>query len=257
MQMRGRLRLDKLSKMIESFLSRSKEQENSIEEMSRSSNSRGSLDPSGLVYFHAPDSITQASSMPIEQEIQQAVTLAQMVSGSLSMHQEAGRDLPVRSAQDPVTNTHHRNTEVTQVQEKGEPSGSEVPSDSSSRRRQLVNRDAVVFGEDDGIQNQIAWPNAVDGNERFIPVIPFEELMLVETLGMGRVSSIYRAAWKRPNDDNVQPPDVSTVALKVAMVDSETHDTAHVDELRREADIAAVLDHPNVCKLIGVAVDAE
>jgi eukaryotic-like serine/threonine-protein kinase len=47
------------------------------------------------------------------------------------------------------------------------------------------------------------------------------------------------------------------VALKVAMINSITLDTSHVDELRREADIAARLSHPNICDLVGVAADQE
>jgi serine/threonine protein kinase len=47
------------------------------------------------------------------------------------------------------------------------------------------------------------------------------------------------------------------VSLKVAMVDAMTGDRSHVDELRREADIAARLDHPNICDLVGVAADPE
>jgi hypothetical protein len=81
-------------------------------------------------------------------------------------------------------------------------------------------------------------------------LIPFDELMLIESVGMGRVSTIYRAAWQNPMS-------VQMVALKVAMVNPETGDLAHVDELRREADIAARLQHPNVCDLVGVAADSE
>ena len=85
---------------------------------------------------------------------------------------------------------------------------------------------------------------------RVVPLIPFDELMLIETIGMGRVSTIYRAAWQNPMR-------VQMVALKVAMVNPETRDMSHVDELRREADIAARIKHPNVCELVGVAADAE
>ena len=91
-----------------------------------------------------------------------------------------------------------------------------------------------------------------------IPLIPFEELMLIETLGMGRVSTIYRAAWQRRSANHFTAPvGVQMVALKVAMVNSETLDTSHVDELRREADIAARLQHPSICDLVGVAADTE
>jgi hydroxyethylthiazole kinase-like sugar kinase family protein len=41
------------------------------------------------------------------------------------------------------------------------------------------------------------------------------------------------------------------------MVNAATLDTSHVDELRREADIAARLQHPHICDLVGVAADSE
>jgi hypothetical protein len=93
---------------------------------------------------------------------------------------------------------------------------------------------------------------------REIPLIPFQELMLIETLGMGRVSTIYRAAWQRKTANSFTAPvGIQMLALKVAMVNLETFNTSHVDELRREADIASRLQHPNICDLIGVAADSE
>jgi hypothetical protein len=101
-------------------------------------------------------------------------------------------------------------------------------------------------------------PASVAGiQDRVIPLIPFEELMLIETLGMGRVSTIYRAAWQRNPNGIAAPASVEMVALKVATVNPETGDISHVDELRREADIAVMLQHSSVCELIGVATDAE
>jgi hypothetical protein len=71
--------------------------------------------------------------------------------------------------------------------------------------------------------------------------------MLIETLGVGRVSTIYRAAWKpktvpvgsQSNNDNIQ-----MVALKVAMINPETHDFLNIQELRRKFAITACLQHP-------------
>ena len=90
-------------------------------------------------------------------------------------------------------------------------------------------------------------------------MIPFDELMLIETLGSGRVSTIYRAAWRKlsPSSQHVDPSTSHMLALKVAMVPTGGLDTSHVDELRREADIAARLKHPNICDLKGVAADSE
>jgi serine/threonine protein kinase len=83
--------------------------------------------------------------------------------------------------------------------------------------------------------------------------------MLIETLGMGRVSTIYRAAWQKRKTDGEASllTGVKMVALKVATINQVTGDTLHVDELRREADIAAMLKHPNICDLVGVAADSE
>jgi hypothetical protein len=132
----------------------------------------------------------------------------------------------------------------------------------------LVNREATVFSDYDldgvpetGVAAQFALefpPTSVAGiQDRVIPLIPFEELMLIETLGMGRVSTIYRAAWQRNPASTVAPAPVEMVALKVATVNPETGDFSHVYELRREADIAVMLQHSSVCELIGVAADAE
>jgi Protein tyrosine and serine/threonine kinase len=92
---------------------------------------------------------------------------------------------------------------------------------------------------------------------RVVPLIPFDELMLIETIGTGRVSTIYRAAWQHGTVGREHLASVHMVALKVAMVNPETGDPSHVDELRREADIAARLQHPNIADLVGVAADAE
>jgi hypothetical protein len=75
---------------------------------------------------------------------------------------------------------------------------------------------------------------------------------------MGRVSTIYRAVWRHLTANQTPAPEgAHMVALKVAMMSTAAVDTSHVDELRREADIAARLQHPNICDLIGVAADAE
>jgi Protein tyrosine and serine/threonine kinase len=133
---------------------------------------------------------------------------------------------------------------------------------SSRQRRPLVNRkgssnldefDALALSGQplDYVTIPYLDADAYMGENRVIPLIPFDELMLIETLGTGRVSTIYRAAWQRGSSG------VSMVALKVAMINSITLDTSHVDELRREADIAARLSHPNICDLVGVAADQE
>lgn len=135
-----------------------------------------------------------------------------------------------------------------------EPSGGQ----SLRQRRPLVNRQAAADLDRIGVEGEsvdfVTVPSQDNEGSpreaRFVPLIPFDELMLIETIGMGRVSTIYRAVWQSPMG-------VQMVALKVAMVNTETGDMSHVDELRREADIAARLDHGGVCNLVGVAADAE
>lgn len=147
-----------------------------------------------------------------------------------------------------------------------------VPDSVDRRRRTLVNREATSFalpGEEEPIHHPpidylTIASRGLESSEshledRIIPLIPFDELMLIETLGMGRVSTIYRAAWQQRRAENevTALTSVEMVALKVATVNQDTCDTVHVDELRREADIAAMLKHPNICDLVGVAADAE
>jgi hypothetical protein len=142
------------------------------------------------------------------------------------------------------------------------------PSISMRERRPLVKRQGNSnlrsdgdSDDDDELSFDYVTCDAIAGSgvaNRVIPLIPFQELMLIETLGMGRVSTIYRAAWQRKSANSFTAPvGIQMLALKVAMVNPETHDTSHVDELRREADIAGRLQHPNICDLIGVAADSE
>ena len=133
-------------------------------------------------------------------------------------------------------------------------------SPSMRQKRPLVNRrgaadlDRIEMEGESVDIDYVTVPSRDAGGapaeSRVVPLIPFDELKLIETVGMGRVSTIYRTAWQNPIR-------VQMVALKVAMVNPETRDMSHVDELRREADIAARLKHPNVVDLVGVAADAE
>lgn len=151
----------------------------------------------------------------------------------------------------------HDSTGASNNQESGDRMGAVPPPSSTRQRRPLVNRKASSnldeFAEQplDYVTIPYLDSDAYMGENRVIPLIPFDELMLIETLGTGRVSTIYRAAWQRESFG------VQMVALKVAMINGITGDTSHVDELRREADIAARLSHPNICDLIGVAADQE
>jgi serine/threonine protein kinase len=148
----------------------------------------------------------------------------------------------------------------------------QAPPTSLRERRPLVNRrglsdldrDTAESIGDISTMDYLTVPSAVipSGTQlepRVVPLIPFDELMLIESIGTGRVSTIYRAAWRQNQAANnvVTSGAVQMVALKVAMVNPSTGDTSHIDELRREADIAARLQHPNICDLVGVAADPE
>lgn len=136
-------------------------------------------------------------------------------------------------------------------------------SPQSTTRRPLVKRsgnsdfDAIEQSETDVVvsEQSKSFSRTLDVT---VPLIPFDELVLIETLGLGRVSTIYRAAWRTKLSDHY--PDIvngQMLALKVAIMQASTSDTSHVDELRREADIAARLRHPNICDLKGIASDFE
>ena len=320
--MKGRLRLDKLEELIEVFLAedqqRSPQAEEEVEVDShsteKSNSSKGSSlqrQTLGSLYFHAPKQQPEVSSDQLQQEIDSAVPLTEMLSASLSssaltnlvpMRRSSVSGAGIRrsntmpgSLMQPVLTTPEtssasgRSDEQAQKPKSTDERVQEHASDSTERRRRtLVSREATNFL--DPSEEQQSQPAPVDYltvveehqnqpahvdyltvvaqtfassestlKDRIVPLIPFDELMLIETLGMGRVSTIYRAAWQRRRADNEASAltDVEMVALKVATVNQQTGDTLPVDELRREADIAAMLKHPNICDLIGVAADAE
>ena len=74
-----------------------------------------------------------------------------------------------------------------------------------------------------------------------IPLIPFSQLVFREKIGSGGYSEVFRALW---NDSNV--------AVKVFRVAQGQLVT--MNELLKEARIMYKLDHPNVLKLLGLAM---
>jgi serine/threonine protein kinase len=251
-------------------------------------------DASGPLYFKAPEtSRPRASHHTREQEIMSAIPLSEVLA-STSQAFLSGIAFPklrkLHSMPSDLSMRASPPVPAVLLQMRSEPDpGSGSPAqehrwpDSSSRqqprdtrsmreRRPLVNRpglsdlDIVASDSLDGL-NSLDYMTVPDADStagahaesRVIPLIPFDELMLIETIGTGRVSTIYRAAWQRGHFANVAAASgpVQMVALKVAMVNTMTGDTSHVDELRREADIASRLEHPNICDLVGVAADPE
>ena len=286
--MKGRLRLDKLAQSIELFVANSQQRSPQSDEAIQSnlmqkSSSMSSLSlqrqAPGPLYFHAPVQHEQASPTQLQHEIDRAVPLTEVLIASSSSAAltnlvpmrrnsfERSNTMPtslmqpvLRTPESSVSSGHHENR----------PNEPESQS-SERRRRKLVSREATNFLQDPSVEggNQSTThlathaPSSSDfeqvAEDRVVPLIPFDELMLIETLGMGRVSTIYRAAWQKRKSESEASllTDVTMVALKVATINQVSGDTLHVDELRREADIAAMLKHPNICDLVGVAADSE
>ena len=295
-QMKGRLRLDKLAQSIELFLADSQKSSAEDDEVSQSmqkSNSLKSLSmqrqASGPLYFQAPIQQPQTSPNQLQQEIDSAVPLSEVLIASSSStaltnlvpmrrnKMERSTTMPTSLMQPylgtPDTSTSGGSQNHSEnIQSADRRPHEPVVHAAERARRTLVSRDATTFpdpseggygyplhGDNPAVLTQASDLSERVAEDRIVPLIPFEELMLIETLGMGRVSTIYRAAWQKPRADNEVSvlTDVEMVALKVATVNQQTGDTVHVDELRREADIATILQHPNVCDLVGVAADAE
>jgi predicted amino acid-binding ACT domain protein len=281
-EMTGRLRLDKLATGIESFLKRAFELQ--VEPERSTTSSESSPEISGSIYFKETVSPAVMSSQAIQEDLLTAIPLVDVLESSghsprfpllrkthsmppqlnasfghsfhLEMKQEA--NYSIRSESD---------FPASEIDVQQEPVLDDPQPQSNRQRRPLVNRSAtydldtpIGQGETKPV-DYLTVPGSVpddDGtatDSRRVPLIPFEELMLIETIGTGRVSTIYRAVWQRLRSTSEGLSNARMVALKVAMV--HNGDTSHVDELRREADIAARLSHPNVCDLKGVAADPD
>ena len=293
MEMHGRLRLDKFSEYIEHFLENAENtQDNSKKSIVEGSSgvcgpsvTPQNREPSGTVYFSPPpDTPEVPTQQELQNEIKSAVPLSEVLESSgklqpgmsggpfqpLSRHLSlmTGKETPSLEA---VFSKSNDNTSLDSVAhialQKRVTASSKSEAGSMRRRRPLVNRrassdlDRMESDDDDEVSIDVsAMVGANFGamEKRNVPFIPFDELKLIETLGTGRVSTIYRAVWQRavPGNGTAQAA-IHMLALKVAMLNPETYDTSHVDELRREADIAARLSHPNVCELLGVASDSE
>lgn len=291
-EMSGRLRLDMVANLIEAFLKEASAQGKSEEKTSpatpvgeRSPASAASNEPTGPLYFHPPRQ-RGPDGNDIREEMQSAVPLTEMLASSnnVSALGEPGFPKLRRMRSMPATRVttlpdlpnirlamRRDVADGVSLSVSDYPDGAAQAQDAPAPRgrRPLVNRratadlDTFVPENERPTMDYVTIPSSTmvvgtGAEDRTIPLIPFDELMLIETLGSGRVSTIYRAAWQRKSYvADIQPntTSVQMVALKVAM--TMTGDTSHVDELRREADIASRLAHPNICDLVGVAADSE
>jgi hypothetical protein len=276
----GRLRLDKLSNLIEAFLKEygTFQANNADDPPPILPNSTSAvMEPSGPLYVQ--DYAARASNRrDVEQEIESAIPLHEALARSevspgadlqLSSSKRVAASLPdfrleMKSSSfvDNVPSIPHLSSKEDISSSIPEQATSALVPNEQRQRKKMINRrgtsnlDNIGNEQGDPTLDYLTVPDfyANSGEvaePRAVPLIPFDEIMLIETLGAGRVSTIYRAAWQRSEfyESPFPVKTVKMVALKVAMVDPATRNTAYVDELRREADIAARLSHPNVCDL--------
>lgn len=288
-QMNGRLRLDKLSKSIEAFLS--KKQPRTLDgasddngpkhdgvsdllSLQSSSSLTSQGEPTGPLYFQPlPSNLDNPTLSPqqMRAEIDNAVPLSELLAAtassshwsqpSLGGSAEASIDGPqpsllLQSSDSPVTESGESTTEDDKASDEGHSATAEpaigqkmVPCEQS---------DLQTDGEDPRRETiEVLAPTAGSSYGFFagrIPLIPFQELMLIENLDTGRASTIYRAVWHKKGPASRSD---EIVALKVATTNPPSQDTSGIDELQQEADIAAMLQHPRICELVGVAADNE
>jgi hypothetical protein len=289
--MNGKLRLDLLANLIEGFLHKhADEASTKIDAIAASP----SVESESLHLFNDPlyvqtevdQTIVHSTTKSLSQEIESAIRFTDFLGSSVSSpmihiprlpHIERGSPVKSQITHLPAVSLSMRtNRKVEHLESEHLVHGaaafpSVISVEPKVQRRLLVNRRATH--DLDSVADKVAIDSpgkprldyvtvpstgrAVDTMvSRAVPLIPFEDLMLIEALGTGRVSTIYRAAWQHSNDSGAER-NVQMVALKVAMMTNLTGDGSHINELRNEADIAARLQHPNVCDLVGVAADPE
>lgn len=265
--MSGRLLLDKLANLIEAFLLESND--SVAQPLSLDSSNALSVALQGSLYHYTTEREID-NDVKIHKEIESAIPLREVLASA----DEAPKFTRLRRLNSmparPVGNTLGTSPDGATIQT----SSTGCPESPSIRvqrdRRVLVNRSGVSNLDNFGFDEHPAPLDFVTvendtNNDREIPVIPFEDIMLIDTVASGRASTIYRAAWQRPHPHDVVASHTETtstqsptmIALKVAIVDRTTGDYTNVDEVRQEADIAARLRHSNICDLVGVAIDPD
>lgn len=285
--MTGRLRLDKMVNLVEAFLREavretvecndglSEEQAEGLICLGRRFSSASNLTShefNGPLYIKTTESVvSKLTYQSPDHEIKGGIPLSEVLASN-SQANLAGLAFPqlkkLPSLPGALSSTIVPSTNLQMRDETAGPAQEERPRERRSlvNRRASSNLDRPSDSYDDlSLLDYLSVPvqdtsAGVVTESRNIPLIPFNELMLIETIGTGRVSTIYRAAWQRGTTSASSPTDLASVrmvALKVAMVNALTGDQSHVNELRQEADIAARLEHPNICDLVGVAADPE
>ena len=171
---------------------------------------------------------------------------------------DCGRTSPLNADSSASRSTQERQDALSYSHSIGQATG-ECANEAElhgSRRRSLVNREAVEFSigshQSAEIHEQSLHPGLLatvleQQSVHTIPSIPADDLMILERLSTGRISSIYRGVWMSRSKHNAP----YQVALKVATM-KDTSNFSELEELRREADIASQLQHYNLCELKGI-----
>lgn len=174
-----------------------------------------------------------------------------------------GRTSPHNSSSFASRSTEERQHESCLSHTIGQATGEcEIESqECGTRRRSLVNREAIEFSigprhstetpklnEDHGLLATALEQQSM----RNFQLIQANDLMVLERLSTGRISSIYRGVWMSRSQHNAP----YQVALKVATI-TDASSLSFLEELRREADIASQLQHFNLCELKGICQSPE
>lgn len=289
-EMNGRLRLDKLKQCIESYLRESEHMNDS--ELSQSSlghddkscgvpvsppptaqpsHYSDSSDAACGQIYHKPYNANVSKRENISEEVQLAVPLSEVIAcansniGNMSI---SGKYLPTQLRRPTLQryNSAPAGSTTASCQSSGESSGNSVAEHSANGNKRLEYRDGTASNlskkEDTkecdavgGIQRGLLDTLLQEESQK-VPNIPLDDLMLTDNLGSGRISTVYRAIWQKRIHSQTEML-LQEVALKVSLTDDPSCAVDNIAEFRREADIASILDHFNICKIIGVVNDPD
>jgi hypothetical protein len=280
-EMKGRLRLDKLQQYVEMYLH---ENDSLIDESHgcstfEDSNLTGNADVDsfcgakkelsrsisfscanyGQLYFQKPkDSHDVQRRESIKNEAEKAVPLSEFIAstGNLGMLHESR--IRSSSTGGRLFRQSFLGSNYALCPEGTQTSGDQAFEASPKARRRRQGADGGPQSNEINVESETAAVGLLgsllnEDYQRNIPNIPLARIKLLETLGTGRISTIYRAIWEHDVEEGKDR--FKIVALKVAVLSTPGGED-HLKESKREADIATSLKHQNVCELLGVAYDS-
>jgi len=289
-EMNGRLRLDKLKQCIESYLRESEcMNDGELSQLSISNDDKSCGVPVSPTHTAQPSHYSNSSNATcgqiyhqhpranistretISEEVQLAVPLSEVIAcanSNIGNNSISGKYLPTQLRRPTLQryNSAPVGSTIASCQSSGESSGNSVAERSVNGNKSLEYRDGTAsnLSEKEGIKEC----NAVSGIQRGlldtllqeesqkVPNIPLDDLMLTDNLGAGRISTVYRAIWQKRVHSQTEML-LQEVALKVSLTDDPSCAVDNIAEFRREADIASILDHFNICKIVGVVNDPD